>query len=59
MMAEASRKPTFSQYGVQPVCGGCGRKLKATEALWFRGWPLPAAVFGMCCQAKAAREAAA
>jgi len=57
-MAEPSRKPTFKQYGVQPVCGGCGRKLAATEALWFRGWPLPVAVFGRCCLEQASRAAA-
>lgn len=54
-MAEGSHKPTFSQYKVKPICGGCGRKLKATEAaLWFAGWPLPRAVYGLCCWTKAA-----
>jgi hypothetical protein len=53
-LAEPSRKPTFRQYRVDPVCEGCGRHLKATEPLWFRGYPLPAIVVGYCCWALAA-----
>ncbi len=54
-MAEPSRKPTFSQYHVKPVCAGCGRKLKAKDepCMWFRGGSTPA-VFGYCCWTKAA-----
>ena len=54
-MAEASRKPTFKGYGVKPICGGCGRKLAATEALWFRFVPPPRAVYGRCCLEAAAK----
>jgi len=48
-MAEPSRKPTFKQYDLKPFCAGCGRKLKATEPLWFRGHPKPNRVYGRCC----------
>lgn len=50
-MADPSRPPTFSQYKVQPVCGGCGRRLVASKepAMWFRNLPPAAAVFGVCC----------
>lgn len=62
-MAEGSEAVSFKKYGVEPVCGGCGRRLvkKDEMALWFRGWPLPASVFGSCCWTLAAsnmREAA-
>jgi len=53
-MANPSRKPTFSQYGVEQVCAGCGRHLTASEPLWFVGYPKPAAVYGPCCFDKAA-----
>ena len=46
-MAEPSRKPTAAQYGVKLVCHGCGRRLRATEPLWFTGLP-KAAVYGWC-----------
>ncbi len=54
-MASGSQKPTFSQYGVNPACEGCGRKLVAKDepAMWFRGLPAPAGVFGYCCWGKA------
>jgi hypothetical protein len=47
-MAEPSRKPTASQYGVKLVCEGCGRRLYATEPLWFSGLPKPETVRGWC-----------
>lgn len=48
--AAGSQKPTCKQYGVKPVCQGCGRKLviKDETALWFEGYPRKA-VFGPCC----------
>ena len=48
--AAGSQKPTCKQYGVKPVCQGCGRKLviKDETALWFEGFPRKA-VFGSCC----------
>ncbi len=54
-MPDGSRKPTFKDYAVKPVCGGCGRKLvaKAEPCMWFRNLPKPAAVFGLCCWGKA------
>ncbi len=50
-MAAGSQKPTFKDYAVDSVCAGCGRKLISSRepAMWFRGWPLPTAVFGPCC----------
>ena len=47
-MASPSRPPTFKQYGVEGVCHGCGRKLRADENLWFQGFPRPA-VWGFAC----------
>lgn len=54
-MADPSRPPTFKQYGVEPVCAGCGRKLIASKepAMWFQGIPTPA-VWGYCCWKEAA-----
>jgi len=47
-LAKGSHPPTFAQYGVERRCYGCGRKLKATEPLWFEGGPKPA-VYGWRC----------
>ncbi len=49
-MAAPSRPPNFRQYGLKPVCAGCGRKLVAKNemAMWFVGYPTPA-VYGKEC----------
>jgi len=53
--AAPSRKPTFKDYGVKPVCSGCGRKLVAKDepAMWFAS--NPGRVFGLCCWKLAAK----
>jgi hypothetical protein len=40
--------PTFALYGLRASCTGCGRKLRATEMLWFQAHPFPA-VYGFSC----------
>lgn len=54
--AAPSRPPNCKQYGVRPICSGCGRKLviKDEMALWFVGHPTRG-VYGQCCWAKAAK----
>lgn len=47
-MAAPSIPPSYKQYGVKPVCYGCGRKLTYNESLWFVGGDSPA-VFGFSC----------
>ncbi len=60
LMADPSRKPTFSQYDVKPVCGGCDRKLiaKNEASLWFTGIPKKE-VYGSCCYKIASERRAA
>ncbi len=54
-MPEGSRKPTFKDYNVAPVCSGCGRKLVAKNepCMAFTGFP-SRAVYGYCCWTEAA-----
>ena len=40
-----SSAPNTKNYGGDPYCLTCGRKVAADESAWFRGFPLPAGVF--------------
>ena len=57
-MANPSEPVSCAKYGVEPVCHGCGRRLRANrndgEPLWLVGYPRRA-VYGVCCWKEGAK----